>query len=189
MNELELHVEELECDNKSPMEAPLEDTEERDGAAAQEVCEQPPSELELALAKQEEYLNLAQRVQADFENYKKRNAGVRKEAFEDGKIDFARGMLPIIDNFERAIGASTDEQDPLLIGIRMVYRQILDLLEKNNIQTIDRQGEPFDPELEEAVTQGNPEDGEPGTVCAVLQKGYRLNKTILRHSMVKVVPQ
>ena len=71
----------------------------------------------------------------------------------------------------------------------MVYRQILDLLEKNNIETISRQGEVFDPELEEAVSQGNPEDGEPGTVCEVLQKGYKMNKFVLRHSMVKVVPQ
>ncbi len=183
MNEVNLNMEENQIEPDTLQEE-VQTVEESEIAP-----ENLPSELDMALAKQEEYLNLAQRVQADFENYKKRNVSIRKDAYDDGKKDFAQGILPILDNFERAIQSADDEQDPLLIGIKMVYRQILDLLEKNNIETISRQGEVFDPELEEAVSQGNPEDGEPGTVCEVLQKGYKMNKFVLRHSMVKVVPQ
>lgn len=167
----------------------LQDSED---AVECEVLESQPeknAELQAALAKQEEYLNMALRTQADFENYKKRNASIRKDAFDEGKLDIAKGLLPVIDNFERALQVAPEDQSPILIGIRMVHKQILDLFEKNSIFVIDRKGEVFDPSLEEAVTQGSPEDGEPGTVCEVLQKGYRMNNTVLRHSMVKVVPE
>lgn len=178
---------------------PLEDTtldcenfQKVEGTAECEVLENQPQEnaaLDAALAKQEEYLNMALRTQADFENYKKRNASIRKDAFDEGKLDLAKGLLPVIDNFERALNLAPEDQSPILIGIKMVHKQILDLFEKNNIFVIDRKGEVFDPSLEEAVSQGNPEDGAPGTVCEVLQKGYRMNNIILRHSMVKVVPE
>lgn len=146
--------------------------------------------LETAVAKQEEYLAMAQRVQADFENFRRRNQNVRKEAFDDGARAFATTLLPVIDNLERAIGAAQDSTDKsLLEGVGMVERMLLDAFTKRGITAIDRLGEAFDPNLENAVMQGAPEDGEPGTVCAVLQKGYIMEGTVLRHAMVKVVPE
>lgn len=146
--------------------------------------------LEEALAKQEEYLAMAQRVQADFDNYRKRNINLRKEAFDDGKVDFIKGLLPIVDNFQLAMDSMKEHDgEALLSGVQIIYKQILDLLEKNNISQINRLGEMYDPNLEEVVTQGSTDDGEPGTVCEVLQKGYKMNDTVIRYSMVKVVPQ
>lgn len=162
--------------------------------AAPEEAEAPqtPAQdeaLAAALAKQEEYLNMAQRVQADFENFRRRNQNVRKEAYDDGARAFATTLLPVLDNLERAIAAAQQSPDESLrSGVEMVHRQLCEAFEKRGIKTIDRKGEKFDPAFENAVMQGAPEDGEPGTVCEVFQKGYELEGMVLRHAMVKVVP-
>lgn len=146
--------------------------------------------LAAAVAKQEEYLTMAQRVQADFENFRRRNQNVRKEAFDDGARSFATTLLPVLDNLERAIAAGAQSPDESLrSGVEMVYRQLCEAFEKRGITVINRLGERFDPNLENAVMQGAPEDGEPGAVCEVLQKGYQLEGIVLRHAMVKVVPE
>lgn len=169
-----------------------------DAGAAQETAKeeaesaqaQVAEALAAAVAKQEEYLAMAQRVQADFENFRRRNQNVRKEAFDDGARSFATTLLPVIDNLERAILAAAESPDESLrSGVEMVCRQLCEAFEKRGITPIDRLGEKFDPNLENAVMQGAPEDGEPGTVCAVLQKGYQMEGTVLRHAMVKVVPE
>lgn len=136
----------------------------------------------------DEYLGLAQRVQADFENFRRRNSQVRAEAFEDGARAFIKTILPVIDNLERALDAPSADA-ALHEGVSMVYRQLCEALEKRGVTVIDRLGERFDPALESAVMQGGPEEGEPGTVCAVLQKGYRLGDAVLRFAMVKVVAE
>lgn len=162
------------------------------GPQTPEEAPQPTEQeqaLAAALAKQEEYLNMAQRVQADFENFRRRNQNVRKEAYDDGTRSFAATLLPVLDNLERAIAAAQQSPDESLkSGVEMVYRQLCEAFEKRGIKTIDRKGEKFDPALENAVMQGASEDGEPGTVCEVFQKGYELEGMVLRHAMVKVVP-
>lgn len=146
------------------------------------------TQLEEAVKQREEYLNLAQRVQADFENFRRRNSGVRAEAYEDGARAFIKTILPVIDNLERALAAESNDQ-ALKEGVTLVYRQLSDVLEKRGVTVIDRTGEKFDPALENAVMQGTADEGEPGTVCAVLQKGYRMGDFVLRHAMVKVVAE
>ena len=80
------------------------------------------------------------------------------------------------------------EGDPLFDGVQLVLRQLTDALGQRGIQAVSRLGEPFDPTLEDAVAQGHSAEGEPGTVCEVVQKGYRMGDSILRHAMVRVVP-
>ena len=89
---------------------------------------------------------------------------------------------------ERALAAESNDQ-ALKEGVTLVYRQLSDVLEKRGVTVIDRTGEKFDPALENAVMQGTADEGEPGTVCAVLQKGYRMGDFVLRHAMVKVVAE
>ena len=186
-----------DVENKPVTEVETETVELDDGAAeaqeTEQVQEAAPAvsaeELAAAVAKQEEYLNMAQRVQADFENFRRRNQNVRKEAFDEGARAFATTLLPVIDNMERAVAAAQNSSDESLrSGVEMVYRQLCEAFEKRGITTIDRKGEKFDPNLENAVMQGTPEDGEPGTVCEVFQKGYQMEGMVLRHAMVKVVP-
>ena len=146
--------------------------------------------LDAANAKTAEYLAMAQRIQADFENFRRRNEKVRAEAFEDGRRDVATVMLPVLDNLERAVeAAGTSENEALKNGVELVLKQMNDVYGKMNVTVIDRVGEKFDPNLENAILQGSGDDGEPGTVCQVLQKGYRMGDRVLRHAMVKVVPE
>ena len=130
----------------------------------------------------------AQRVQADFDNYRKRNQSVRADAYDEGIRDMITGLLPVLDNLERALAIETADEK-LHTGVDMVLKQLNDLMGKRGVTVIDRQGEPFDPNLENAVLQGTPEDGEKGTVCQVLQKGYKMGNYVLRTAMVKVVPE
>ena len=164
--------------------------EESDTAAPAAETDPLQEALDEANAKAAEYLALAQRVQADFENFRKRNESVRADAYADGRKDTAALMLPVLDNLERALEAAEGSQDEALKnGIEMVLKQMTDVYGKMNVSPIDRVGQKFDPNLENAILQGTPEEGEPGTVCQVLQKGYMIGDRVLRHAMVKVVPE
>lgn len=150
-------------------------------------AEQLDAELAKAQSLAEEYLNLAQRVQADFDNFRRRNESVRADSYAEGQRQVATAMLAVLDNLERALAAAPEE-GALRTGVEMTLKQMLAVYEKLGVTAIDRAGEKFDPNLENAVMQGTPEEGEPGTVCMVLQKGYRMGGFVLRHAMVKVVP-
>ena len=178
-----------EPDTNEPADEAAEtaETEATEAEPLENVADLKPL-LEASRQKAEEYLNLAQRVQADFDNFRKRNQSVRSDAYDEGIRDMVVSLLPVIDNLERAVAIETaDEQ--LHTGVDMVLKQLNDLIEKRGVTVISRQGEPFDPKLENAVLQGTPEDGEKGTVCQVLQKGYKLGAYVLRTAMVKVVPE
>jgi molecular chaperone GrpE len=98
-------------------------------------------------------------------------------------------MLPVLDNLERAAEAAEKSSDEALkSGVVLVLKQMNEVYRKLDVTPIDRVGEKFDPNLENAILQGPAEEGEPGTVCQVLQKGYRMGDRVLRHAMVKVVP-
>lgn len=170
------------------VDAPLEDGALDAEEAAAEDIEGLKAQLEAAQKQSEEYLNMAQRVQADFENFRRRNNAARAESFEEGARAFIQTILPVMDNFERAMAVESADE-ALKEGVSMVYRQLSEALEKRGVTAIERLGEKFDPSLENAVLQGTAEEGEPGTVCAVLQKGYKMGDFVLRHAMVKVVAE
>ena len=157
----------------------------------QEACEVDikalQEELEKAKAQSDEYLDLAQRKQAEFANYRRRTEGIRAEAYDDGRRDAIAQLLPVVDNLERALAAAGEEENALKSGVEMVLRQTRDALTKMGVEEIDPQGQPFDAELMNAVMQGSTDEGEPGTDCMVLQKGYKLGERVIRHAMVKVV--
>ena len=178
--ELEAREEALE-EEALPVEDPADASQAPKGPTQEE--------LDAAKAKADEYLTLAQRVQADFDNFRRRNESVRADAYNEGIRALAATLLPVMDNLERAVDAAKDSPDAQLKeGVGLVLRQLGDVFQKQGITPIDRLGEKFDPNLENALMQGAPEDGEPGTVCQVFQKGYQIGKNVLRHAMVKVVP-
>ena len=165
-------------DMMEDIKAPQEDVTD---AAIQETLEQTE-------AQRDEYLDMAQRVQAEFDNYRRRNNNVRAEAYDDGARAFIKTILPVCDNLDRALCAETTDA-AYKEGVQLVYKQLMDCLEKRGVSVIDRKGERFDPNLEDAVIQGDPSEGEPGTVCDVLLKGYKLGDSVLRHAMVKVIAE
>ncbi|MGI6691720.1 MAG: nucleotide exchange factor GrpE [Clostridiales bacterium] len=141
-----------------------------------------------AEAKRDEYLAMAQRVQADFENFRRRNQSVRAESYEDGAASFIKTILPVCDNLERALAVGSTDTT-FCDGVSLVYKQLIEALEKRGVEVIDRKGERFDPEVENAVAQAGPDEGEPGTVADVLLKGYRMGSSVLRHATVRVVAE
>lgn len=168
-------------DDNAAAEAP--EAEKAEAAQAENAI---AGELEKARAQAEEYLDMAQRVQADFDNFRRRNASVRADAYEDGARDMVKLILPVIDNLERALESETADEK-LREGVQLTYRQLMDALQKRGVTVIDRRGEKFDPRLENAVMRADASMGEPGTVCQVFQKGYQMGETVLRHAMVQVV--
>jgi molecular chaperone GrpE len=144
-------------------------------------------ELIKTAAQRDEYLSLAQRTQADFENYRKRVARESAAAQERGACSLAKELLPALDNLDRAIGAAAQD-DPLLQGVRLVRSELAAALARAGIESFSPAGEPFDPEVHEAVaTAPQAPGGKPsGTVVEVYQPGYRLGANILRPARVVV---
>lgn len=177
---------------EQPPEAAQEPTDAPDAPETEAEAEvvdvaKLQADLTAATAQADEYLKLAQRTKADFENFRRRNESVRADSYADGQRSVAAAMLPVKDNLERAL-QSAQEESALKSGIELTLKQLRETFDKLGVTEIDRLGEKFDPNLENAVMQGAPEDGEPGTVCMVLQKGYQMGGHVLRHAMVKVVP-
>lgn len=132
----------------------------------------------------DELVTLAQRTQADFDNFRKRNASIYCDSFEEGVRSVMKELLPVLDNFERAL-QNNDETGAWREGVKLVYRQFYNTLEKSGLKEIEADGQ-FDPEFHEAVLQGEAEGKAEGDILEVLQKGYQVKDRIIRHSMVKV---
>jgi molecular chaperone GrpE len=144
-------------------------------------------ELVKTAAERDEYLALAQRTQADFENYRKRVARESASAQTRGCMMLAKELLPAFDNLDRALEAAAKD-DPLLDGVRLVRSELSAALARSGIESFSPAGEAFDPSVHEAVaTSEQPAGGAPsGTVVEVYQPGYRLGETIIRPARVVV---
>jgi molecular chaperone GrpE len=142
-------------------------------------------ELVKTAAQRDEYLALAQRTQADFENYRKRVARDAALAQDRGVAKLSKELLPALDNLDRAIEAAEDE-DPLLAGVRLVRSEIAAALARVGIEAFTPLGEPFDPNQQEAMAQQPVEGAASGTVAEVYQDGYRMGDTIIRPARVLV---
>ncbi len=156
---------------------------EDDGEAR--VLEGDLDELVTTAAQRDEYLALAQRTQADFENYRKRVARESAAAGERGVARLAKELLPALDNLDRALEAA-EERDPLLEGVRLVRSELSAALARVGIESFDPAGEQFDPTHHEAMAQQPVEGADSGTVVEVYQPGYRLNGTVIRPARVVV---
>jgi molecular chaperone GrpE len=145
-------------------------------------------EFEAVAKERDEYLALAQRTQADFENYRKRVARESAEAEARGRAGLAQALLPVLDNLERALAAAEPiDRDTapnhLVHGVRLVYEELAGVLRGAGVESYSPAGERFDPDWHEAMMT---RPGEEGQVLEVLEKGYRLNGQVLRPARVIV---
>jgi molecular chaperone GrpE len=152
------------------------------------IEEDPEVALEADLAEmaaeRDELRDLAQRVQADFENYRKRMLREQTAIVDRANESLVIQLLPVLDSFELAL-ASLDDTDPRVRkGVELVYAELLNALERAGVERIDTDGAAFDPEVHEAVLQDDG-PGEP-VVAETMRKGYRLKGRVLRPAMVKV---
>jgi molecular chaperone GrpE len=144
-----------------------------------------------AEAKRDEYLDIARRAQADFENYRKRMAAEVQAAALRGKVEVARGVVPVLDDLERALQAAGldpegDADDPLAHGVLLVFRNLRETLSRSGVEVVDPKGEKFDPNFAEALSTVQVEGTEAGVVVEVMQKGYRFEGLLIRPAMVVV---
>ena len=156
-----------------------------------EIVEVDIEELTAQAEKAQEYLSLAQRTQADFENYRRRVAREAAAAQERGAVKLAKTLLPAVDNLERALAHAPTVQDEngtasFVAGVKQVHDEVLNSLKRAGIEPFSPEGEPFDPTLHEAVAQQPVQGAQPGTVVEVYQPGYRLGESVLRPARVVV---
>ena len=139
-----------------------------------------------AEAKKDEYLELAKRTQADFENYRKRMTAEVQAAALRGKAAVARELIEAVDNLERALESFGESADGLAGGVEMVLRGMREALTRNGIEQVDPKGEKFDPTQHEALSTMPVEGAESGVVVEVMQKGYRFEEQLIRPARVVV---
>lgn len=146
------------------------------------------AELVKAKAKAEDYYGQLQRMQADFDNYRKRTQKEKTELIKYAAERLVGELLPVLDNFDRAVSAAKVNPDftSFSQGVEMILRQMQTALSKEGLRAMEAVGQPFDPNLHEAVLRVDSEDHPENTVVEELQKGYYLKEKVLRPCMVKV---
>lgn len=153
--------------------------------AKEEAVEEASSDTPDPVDDAAKYLELAQRTQAEFENYRKRAARDAAQAGERAKANLIRELLPVVDNLERALTTANPEEDHLAEGVRLVHVELVNTLERNGIKAFDPAGEPFDPTFHEALSTRPGENGA-GVVLDVVEKGYKLGDAVIRPARVIV---
>jgi len=193
--EKEILEEEMEQDLSDAEELKEEETED----------EEPVSKEDKKAAKKQAKLNkkedsykekidqLEDRVKrqmAEFDNFRKRTDKEKNAMFETGAKSVIEKILPVVDNFERGLASIPEEEKgtPFAEGMEMIYKQLIGELEKMDVRPIPAVGEEFDPNLHNAVMQVESDEYESGVIAQELQKGYTYRDSVVRHSMVGVVP-
>src|SRR5919109_5243517 len=151
--------------------------------ATSRTAEDPLARLQ---RERDEYLDLARRSQADFENYRKRAAKEVAAAGERAKSGLVRELLPVVDNLERALASAQEGEQHLAEGVRLVHSELIAVLERNGVEQFDPKGESFDPTVHEALSTRDEDGADPGVVLDVIEKGYKANGTVLRPARVVV---
>jgi molecular chaperone GrpE len=158
------------------------------GSASNRDLTDISSELhEEVLRERDEYLDSLQRLQAEFANFRKRVQRESERHAERASSEVIEELLPVLDNFERAMQAAAEHDEKLLTsGVELVYNQLRDILAKRGLCEIEAEGETFDPTHHEAVMCQPSEEHEEGTVMQVLEKGYRRGEKVVRPAKVIV---
>ena len=165
------------------------ETENAEQSATSEASDAETEKLkkkyEDALAEQKDkYI----RLYAEFDNYRKRTEKEKAQNFDFGAREIIEKLLPVVDNFERALGTvdPEDEDDAFTKGVRSIYKQLEKMFEDLEVKVIPAEGEKFDPNLHNAVMTDTESDAEEDTITQDLLKGYTYKGQVVRHSMVKV---
>jgi len=162
--------------------------EEAAAEAAEEIEDAIAADLDKARTEAALYLDDLRRLQADFDNYRKRTLREQTARTASASQALVARLLPVLDNFELAVSAAEQSRDfdRMLKGVEMVLGALREVLEGEGLVKIEAEGKPFDPERHEAVIAVEQEDAEPGTILDIVRAGYELGGKVLRPAMVKV---
>ena len=188
--ENEAHQEQV-AEAESAPEAQLETAEEVAAAEASEEAAEPSLEEEVSRLQEDLVTarDAALRAQADAQNVKRRAEQDVEKARKFALEQFTKELLPVADNLERALESAAGDEEiiqPIAEGVRLTLKSLQDALKKSNIEVVDPQGEPFDPNLHQAMSMVENGEVEPNSVIAVMQKGYTLHGRLVRPAMVMV---
>jgi molecular chaperone GrpE len=165
-----------------------ESAEEPAAEAVEEIEDAIAADLDKARTEAALYLDDLRRLQADFDNYRKRTLREQTARSASASQALVARLLPVLDNFELAVSAAEQSRDfdRMLKGVEMVLGALREVLEGEGLVKIEAEGKPFDPERHEAVIAVEQEDAEPGTILDIVRAGYELGGKVLRPAMVKV---
>ncbi len=184
-----------DMENNELMENVAQDGDEvqsiEDGSSAELTTDEA---LEKALAEVANFKDAALRAEAEMQNVRRRAERDVENAHKFGIERFLQNLLPVVDSLEKSIeatneqaaAAGADVNDPVNEGVKLCYKLLMDVLEREKIEVVDPTGEPFDPNEHEAMSMIENPDMEPNSVVAVVQKGYKLNSRLVRPAMVMV---
>ncbi|HYX54349.1 MAG TPA: nucleotide exchange factor GrpE [Candidatus Limnocylindrales bacterium] len=178
--------EEQKVEQELPAADPGDGFQERaEPASAAEAAAQTP-ETEKIRAERDSLLDRLARLQAEFDNFRKRSARENENFREYAVGEAARGLLPVIDSFGLALKNADAKPEDLRKGVELIYKQLQDALQRMNVQRVPAQGEPFDPRLHEAIEMVPSDEVPDNHVLEELQPGYRIKDRLLRPAMVRV---
>ena len=176
---------------EDPVEISSEATVDEEELPGDPSPEENPLELELnnALEEVEKFKDMAIRAEAEMQNVRRRAERDVENAHKFGLERILTNLLPVIDGLEKALESAPTEADPVIDGVRLTFKLVQNVLEKESVEVIDPLGEPFNPNEHEAISVVENPDMEPNSVCLVIQKGYKLNQRLVRPAMVMVTKE
>ena len=185
----EVQDETVETVEETTEEKPTKEAKKADKKKAK-ADKKNDAKCEAMQAKIDELEDRVKRQMAEFENFRKRTEKEKSMMFETGAKSVIDKILPVVDNFERGLATipEDDENSAFANGMKMIYKQMMDELEKIGVKPIEAVGQEFDPNFHNAVMQVESEEYESGIVAQELLKGYMYHDSVVRHSMVAVVP-
>lgn len=190
LEEMQQEIDEAEAAQEDAAEGSEEEAPEEAAAAdaaMQEEIEALKGQVDGLNKDLQEKKDRLLRLQADFDNFRRRSAKEREEISAVVTQNFCKDMLPLLDNFERAMAAETKDVETFQKGVEMIFTQFQEILKKNGLEHIEAIGQKFDPNFHQAVMRVEDPDKEDDTVAQELQKGYMVKGRVIRPSMVQVV--
>mgnify|MGYP002089222431 FL=1 len=190
LDEMQQEIDEAEAAQEDAAEGSEEEAPEEaasEAAAMQEEIEALKGQVEKLTGDLQEKKDRLLRLQADFDNFRRRSAKEREEISAVVTQNFCKDMLPLLDNFERAMAAETKDVEAFQKGVEMIFTQFQEVLKKNGLEQIEAVGQKFDPNFHQAVMRVEDPEKEDDTVAQELQKGYMVKGRVIRPSMVQVV--
>ena len=170
-------------------EQPVEETTETEAEPAEVTVEDVPAEEDDTAALEAQLKEKSDRIlrlQADFENFRRRTAKETEELAAVITQNLLTDLLPLLDNFERAMAVEQTDGEAFQKGVEMIFTQLREVLDKHGLEGIEAEGKPFDPNVHQAVMRVENPDVEDGTITQVLQKGYQAKGKVIRPAMVQV---
>lgn len=183
-DEMQQEIEETETAEAAEGE---NDAEVQPEAAQESETDELQQQITKLTADLKEKEERALRLQADFENFRRRTSKEKEDLSALIKQEVLKDMLPLLDNFERAMASETKDAEAFQKGVDMIYTQLQEVMKKNGLEPIETDGQKFDPNFHQAVMRVQNEELEDDDIAQELQRGYKVQGRVIRPSMVQVV--